>query len=311
MPASACAAAILHPDAQHRPGPGRLRGTSGGATMLAWRNAAPRSRPRLQLVPARRASPRRSAGGSARTRSTRPCASARAWRRRRARRGGDRARAGGDRGLRALLRAPRARARRRRRSGDERDPRRARTRRVPGAGRAATGLPVRVLSPGGGGALRLPRRRELDDAGRRRGRSTSAAAACSSSTWATGRPRARSLAARRRAHDRALPARPRAAKRKQLAGAARRTSPSALDRRAVDRAAPTGSSASAARCGPRRGGPARGGVAEFGVQGFVVTRDALDALIDELAALPPPSACDPRHQAVARATSSSPARPWS
>ena len=65
---------------------------------------------------------------------------------------------------------------------------------------------------------------------------------------------------------------------------------------------PSGSSASAARCAtsPRRCS-ARCETPEFGVQGFVIERDALDDLVDRLAALPAAERRrGPRHQARAR-----------
>ena len=85
----------------------------------------------------------------------------------------------------------------------------------------ATGLEVRVLRGRGGGALRLPRGRELVDARPTASCSTSAAARCSSSTGRPARLRARLVAAGRGAHERALPARRRPGQEQAAQGAAR------------------------------------------------------------------------------------------
>ena len=93
------------------------------------------------------------------------------------------------------------------------------------------------------------------------------------------------MAARRGADDRALPPRREARARQAAQGAAR---PRARRARggAVARAAAAGSSGSAAPCAtsrsPRSSPP---GLPTFGVQGFVLTKDALDALVDKLAEL--------------------------
>ena len=87
---------------------------------------------------------------------------------RRARRGADAARAGTRSSVFAHFCRATPGDQRRARRRDERDPRRGNREEFLERARERTGLPVRVLSPRGGGPLRLSRRSELDDARRRR-----------------------------------------------------------------------------------------------------------------------------------------------
>ena len=117
---------------------------------------------------------------------------------RRARRRAAAARAVDRRAVRALLPRDRARRGRRRRRGDQRDPHRGQPRRVPRAP-PPTQRPARPRAErGGGGALRLPRRGQLDDARRRRRARPRGRLACSScaSTAARRRTCARGRSAR-------------------------------------------------------------------------------------------------------------------
>ena len=127
------------------------------------------------------------------------------------RRGADGARAGDDRRLRALLpRPPGSSATRSTRS------RRARSATPPTATTSSTrargrrACASRVLVARGGGALRLPRGGQLDDAGRRRRARPRRRLDAARPRRRPARARARLVAARRGADDRALPRRRRA-----------------------------------------------------------------------------------------------------
>ena len=153
-------------------------------------------------------------------------------------------------------------------------------------------LPIRVLSREAGGPPRLPRGGQLDDARATAACSTSAAARCSSCRSRIAlAARVGLLAARHGAHERALPAAERARQAPPAGGAAR-----AHRRRAGQRRVARG-------LGERRtaggwsgiGGTVRNlaaaaqraaGLPTNGVQGMVIEREALDELIERLAALP-------------------------
>ena len=97
-----------------------------------------------------------------------------------------------------------------RRRRDERDPRREQRRRTScERARERSGLPIRVLSREAGGALRLPRGGQLDDARRRlRARPRRRLAAARARRRAPRASRSGSWRAGHGAHERALPARP-------------------------------------------------------------------------------------------------------
>ena len=220
---------------------------------------------------------------------------------RRARRGGDGARAGDDGGLRPLLRG----------RGIEpgevlavatsaiRDAHELRglPRARPGGQRPARARAQRR----GGGALRLPGRRQLDDAGRRRHARHRRRLDAARARRRPPRARARLLAPGRGAHDRALPARRRPGQA-QAGPRARGLRQGQARARAV-----------AGRAGTRLvgiGGTIRNlaaaaqrdlEVPESGVQGYVITRDELDRLVDQLASRSAGRARQvPGHQALAR-----------
>ena len=171
---------------------------------------------------------------------------------RRARRGGHGARERGDRGVRALLRGrgPARRRGRRRRDAARSARRRTREEFLHAGARGERPRDPRAL-PRGGGALRLPRRGELDRPDRRRRARHRRRLAPARAGARPARRRARLLAPRRSAHDRALPARRRPGERQAAHAAARPRRAQARARR-LARRTPSGSSASAARSATSR-----------------------------------------------------------
>ena len=132
------------------------------------RAAARRHRPRVELVPARRLHLHRARGGSARTRSTSRCASARA---RRDRRAAARSRWSARSRRSSCTRTSAARPAidaHPRRSPRRRSATRATRPSSCGARKQRSGLEIEVLTREAGGPLRLPGGGQLDDARRRR-----------------------------------------------------------------------------------------------------------------------------------------------
>ena len=171
-----------------------------------------------------------------------------------------------------------------RRGRHERHPRRRERRGAssPRRGERTASADARA-EPRGGGALRLPRGGQLDDARPTAACSTSAAARCSSCGVAGRLARAARArgASRHRAHDRALPARQRPGQAPADRGAAR-------PRRAQSSRRPPGCGRRAARRGRRLVGiggtvrnlaaavAARRGLPSNGVQGAVIGAEALE-----------------------------------
>ena len=175
----------------------------------------------------------------------------------------------------------RGRGRRRR---HQRDPRRRERRGLPGAGARAHEPADPRAQPRAGGALRLPRGGQLDDAERRLRARPRRRLAAAGARRRSARPRARLLAAGHGAHDRALPARqrPRQAQADRGAARARRRAsssrPTWLPVPATPVAAP-----GRAWAGPCATSPpppsARTGCRPTACRAMVVTREALEELV--------------------------------
>ena len=219
-----------------RPRPGRLPDRAHRARLtratrsLGGHGRAPRRghRPRVELLPAGRLHlGRRAPGGSARTRSTRPSGSARGWTPTGGSSPAPMERALRDaRALRALL--PRDRRRRRPARRHLGDPRRVQPGRVPRAARERSGLEVRVLpreEEARYGYLAAVNSTTLTD-----GVALDLGGGSMQLTRVAGplRRRRALVAARRGAHDRALPRRTSAPSQADQGAARARREPSTL-----------------------------------------------------------------------------------